>query len=180
MLQRGATSTELTVGALVGAIVLLIAIPTISVIGSANAAATTRPTTQSSAVDMVTAVAGAFQKAALYNGCPVSAAAASDATIYTDTSGNTIRYYISGGSLLSVSGGNTFTLATNATLTITYYSSASYNTTSLVSFTPTTVADFAKIEAVKVSGTVVNNGYTQTFTAVAKLRNCPAKTTPFS
>lgn len=181
MTLRAATLFEVLVSAIVSAIVLAVFVPRFTAIYAVDNFILQSPPVFSNATDMVNFLARDLRRAALVNSAPITSATASTITIYTDTSGDTITYDITGGYFRkTITGGTAINLFSTATLALTYYESANYNDPGLTAYTPTSLSDFQQLVAVKITGTITRNGYVGSYVTLVRLRNSPVKAVPFS
>ena len=111
----------------------------------------------------------------------ISAATATSVTYYTDASGSTVQYLLSGSNLQRVDSTGTTTVLPNvSSLQFTYYlapSASSYYTDTLTVGDPTGfgVPERARIAEIKITGAVTANGYSRSFSTTVRLRNSPRK-----
>lgn len=131
-------------------------------------------------------VAGA-QPTSVSQSSVIAAGTASSVTYYeSNSSSDTVRYWLSGTNLERTVGGNTTVVLTNVqALTFTYYKAPSgsynvdYNDVSL--FTTTTnanqpsAAELPYLSQIGIDATVTIGGYTRELACVVRLRNSPYK-----
>ena len=181
MSRRAVTLIEVLISGLISAIVLAVFVPQFTSLYAVNNFILQSPPVFSNATDMVNLVARDLRRSALVNNAPITSGAASAVTIYTDTSGDTITYDVSGGYFRkTITGGTAINLFSTATLTLTYYESATYNSSGLAAYAPASLSDFQQLVAVKILGTVTRNAYVGSYTTLVRLRNSPVKAVPFS
>ncbi len=178
---RAVTLMEVLVSALISTIVLAVFVPQFTSLYAVNNFVLQSPPVFSEATDMVNLVARDLRRSALVNNAPITSATASAISIYTDTSGDTITYDISGGHFReAVNGGPAVDLFSTATLDLTYYQSATHDNSALTAYTPVSLSDFQQLVAVKIKGRITRHSYDGSYTTLVRLRNSPVKAAPFS
>jgi|GEM_PF-5557183 len=115
----------------------------------------------------------------LVTNASIGSGATNDVTYYSDSSGTTVRYFLSGTNLQRTAGGTTTTALTNVTsLSYTYYTSSTYNSTSLTatanSHAPT-AAELPQLAAIGITASTTTDGRTVQYSSIVRLRNSPKR-----
>ncbi|MBI3721164.1 MAG: hypothetical protein HY248_01310 [Fimbriimonas ginsengisoli] len=112
-------------------------------------------------------------------GSALGAGTASDITYYTTNAAATVRYHLSGTTLVrTVSGTNTNALVNVNSLSFTYYTSATYNSATLTTTTnpnAPTNAELPALAAIRITASTTTDGRTVQYSTLVRLRNSPIR-----